>query len=342
MHDLNKDALGVWNALKPMIDDEIKERTRGAVQRRKAKVTTAPSLTTNTIGVTEAFGPEMFIPFVSNLASATVGDYVWIEYMYDASNSFASMFASADDKDKTVAGNLTVGGVLDTAQRRCYATLSSSGWHRVLVFEADSHNQANGYAGMEIGLSIGTTGANNERHDVKFFLISGHIGFLDETSCSKAMYITKIRYTENNGIGNIDIWCDSTSVSAAVDFIVYCNPTKQYQVAPAGLIAVDNSPSGETIKAEYAFVDNTPNRRSYAGKISGYDSISCPYKVCATVKAARASSMTTLIVDAIADSWDGVAYSSRNDNRATVSVADGVGTLTNFTNNAMNYIIETF
>ena len=54
MSDLNKEALDVWGGLKPMIDQEISSRTQGMVQRRKAKVTTAPSLATNTIGVTEA------------------------------------------------------------------------------------------------------------------------------------------------------------------------------------------------------------------------------------------------------------------------------------------------
>lgn len=110
MSDSNKDAIEIWNLLKPMIDSEIQEKTRGMVQRRKMKVTTAPSLVTNTIGVTDPFGQELFIPFVTNLYSATVGDVVWVEYMYGATNMFASCYAAVGEKDYTVAGDLNVVG----------------------------------------------------------------------------------------------------------------------------------------------------------------------------------------------------------------------------------------
>lgn len=92
MPNLNKDALDIWNALRPMIDKEIERRTVGMVQRRKAKVTTAPA--NSLIGVTEAFGPEIFVPYVSSMANAQVGDVVWVEFMYGATNSFVSMYAN--------------------------------------------------------------------------------------------------------------------------------------------------------------------------------------------------------------------------------------------------------
>ena len=92
MPNLNKDALEIWNSLRPMIDKEIERRTRGMVQRRKAKVTTAPN--GSVIGVTEAFGPEISIPYISSMSSAQVGDVVWVEFMYGATNSFVSMYAN--------------------------------------------------------------------------------------------------------------------------------------------------------------------------------------------------------------------------------------------------------
>ena len=92
MPNLNKDALDIWNALRPMIDKEIERRTVGMVQRRKAKVTTAPA--NSLIGVTEAFGPEIFVPYVSSMENAQVGDVVWVEFMYGATNSFVSMYAN--------------------------------------------------------------------------------------------------------------------------------------------------------------------------------------------------------------------------------------------------------
>ena len=110
MPDLNKESLEIWNALKPMIDKEIEQKTRPMLQRRKAKVTTAPSLATNTIGVTEPFTQEIFIPFTTNLISASVGDYIWFEFAYGATNAVATDFASIDDKDFSVAGDLSVIG----------------------------------------------------------------------------------------------------------------------------------------------------------------------------------------------------------------------------------------
>lgn len=77
-----------------MIDKEIENQTRGGVQRRKAKVTTAPSSSTNKVGVTEPFGSEYFVPFLPGVAEAKVGDVVWVEFMYGASNAFVSMYAN--------------------------------------------------------------------------------------------------------------------------------------------------------------------------------------------------------------------------------------------------------
>lgn len=99
MPNLNKDALDIWNALRPMIDKEIERMTKSMVQRRKAKVTTAPSSITKTIGVTEPFGPEMQVPFLPGVATAQVGDVVWVEFMFGASNSFVSMFANISDTE---------------------------------------------------------------------------------------------------------------------------------------------------------------------------------------------------------------------------------------------------
>lgn len=99
MADLNKQSLEIWNAMKPMIDREIEALTRSMVQRRKAKVTTAPSSVTKKIGVTEPFCNEMTVPFLPGVANATVGDVVWVEFMYGASNAFVSMYANISDTE---------------------------------------------------------------------------------------------------------------------------------------------------------------------------------------------------------------------------------------------------
>ena len=255
MSDLNKEALDVWGALKPMIDQEISSRTQGMVQRRKAKVTTAPSLATNTIGVTEAFGDEMFLPFVSNMISAKVGDFVWIEWMYGATNAFVSSFAAVDDK------NLTVAGTLDVVQRRCYATLSSAGWYRVLTYTGASDARALGGNGdiYDFSITRKRDDGNNEVHKITLLNPYNVFKFVDESSASNGHFVTKIRVTSNSTTHTkcVDIYYDSTRVNpVTVDFILHSNPDTQGNCVASGLTAVAASPSGETILAAYDFHAN--------------------------------------------------------------------------------------
>ncbi|MBR3858643.1 MAG: hypothetical protein IKJ18_01300, partial [Bacteroidaceae bacterium] len=237
MSDLNKEALDVWGALKPMIDQEISSRTQGMVQRRKAKVTTAPSLATNTIGVTEAFGDEMFLPFVSNMISAKVGDFVWIEWMYGATNAFVSSFAAVDDK------NLTVAGTLDVVQRRCYATLSSAGWYRVLTYTGASDARALGGNGdiYDFSITRKRDDGNNEVHKITLLNPYNVFKFVDESSASNGHFVTKIRVTSNSTTHTkcVDIYYDSTRVNpVTVDFILHSNPDTQGNCVASGLTAV--------------------------------------------------------------------------------------------------------
>lgn len=132
MPNLNKDALDIWNALRPMIDKEIERRTMGMVQRRKAKVTTAPSSITKTIGVKEPFSTEMQVPFLPGVATAQVGDVVWVEYMFGASNAFVSMFANISDtaggggSGGLYAGSPTNGGPANVANAIQYGAVDNT------------------------------------------------------------------------------------------------------------------------------------------------------------------------------------------------------------------------
>lgn len=284
MPDINREASEFWNSLKPMIDEEIKAQTRGMVQRRKMKVTTAPSLNTNKIGVTEPFGTEMFIPFTTNLISATVGDVVWVEFMYGLTNAFASMFASADEKDWDIAGNLsvvgnagiggnlgvsgstslqntTVNGVLDITPRRCYAELSSAGWHRVFGCGWSS--------GSSIKISIGVNAA--EYHDVDLIF---NTGTSFEFSCevskgSSSLLIDKIRawLDQSNNYVYIDL---HQSISNSSPIMVMFSPKGDVvrrellgvswaKMQTYDFVDVDDSPAVGSLAAEHGFsVNNTP------------------------------------------------------------------------------------
>lgn len=248
MSDLNKEALDVWGGLKPMIDQEISSRTQGMVQRRKAKVTTAPSLATNTIGVTEAFGDEMFLPFVSNMISAKVGDFVWIEWMYGATNAFVSSFAAVDDK------NITVAGTLDVVQRRCSATLSSAGWYRVLKTADVSGTIINFYIGRPYGSH------QAETHKVSFHVVGGgKSAFVEETSDSNSLFVNKIRCTYGGGYMYFDVHYSTSSYTneVLVYFDVYGKGQANGTSVSMGLTNVADSPSGETVLKEYSFSGNT-------------------------------------------------------------------------------------
>ena len=275
MADLNKEALDIWGSLKPMIDEEIASRTQGMVQRRKAKVTTAPSLVTNTIGVTEAFGQEIFLPFVTNIASAKVGDFVWIEWMYGASNAFVSCFAAVDDK------NLTVAGTVDVVQRRCYATLSSTGWKRVMQVEWSADVESTGLDGLMTDFYIVRRGQTGYAEDHKITLVSHRVdsfAFVDETSYSGYQVIDKIRCTKVGKYNYVDIHYTGTSDDVSVHFYPYASSLARVQgITSMNLANVADAPSGEAVVTTYSFNANgtgdvtvngvldVVNRRCYRG-----------------------------------------------------------------------------
>lgn len=248
MADLNKESLAFWNSIKPMIDEEIKNQTRGMVQRRRAKVTTAPSLATGLIGVTEPFVTEYFIPFNTNLSTASVGDQVWVEYMYGASNAFASMFASADTK------NAVVGGTLDIVGRRAFATVSSDGWYRVCRYD----NLA-GPDGMFLKIYIGkssTAGTLGECHEITLYVCYGFHFALENsiTSSAGSQEIDKIRCTGENNSFYVDVHYNASSENIIrVDFQRFGAGDGKL-LHPMGLESVDDSPSGETVFAVHDFI----------------------------------------------------------------------------------------
>lgn len=83
------ESVKIWKALKVMVDEEINRLTKDCVRRKKYTVTTAYDSTSQTIGVTEAFGEELFIPCLSTLSAVEVGTSVWCEWCYSASNMIA-------------------------------------------------------------------------------------------------------------------------------------------------------------------------------------------------------------------------------------------------------------
>lgn len=171
------------------------------------------------------------------------------------------------------AYNATVNGVLDVTKRRCYNTLSSAGWYRVLTFNSDSANHSNGYAGSTIDFNIGYKG-QNETHKISLHIVNGNIKFDCENSVSYSQLIDKIRYTKNGAVGNVDLHILGECPGLYVDFIVHDQPAKQYQYVAANLVGVDPSPSGETIVTEHTFSSTAYSKTvSAEGTANGWDYI---------------------------------------------------------------------
>ena len=190
-------------------------------------------------------------------------------------------------------------------------------------------------------------GINNqtEEHEIKYVSGSHAYQFVDEISVSSTtLWIDKIRSNFNSGADYcaIDIHFIGTSATNVTgQFDVAVDPDGQQYFTPEPIQSVADAPAGETVLTTYSFQDNTPNRRTYIGVIAANSSISVGFSTLATAKAARGANSVTC-VDAIADTWGGVSYSSRMDTLATVTSSGNVVTITNRTAGVMNYIIETY
>ena len=80
----DNEAVKIANAFKPFWKKWTKEWNRNCVRSKKMTVTTAPSILSGLIGVTDAFSDtECMIPFQMNVSNAQVGDTVWVKWMYD-------------------------------------------------------------------------------------------------------------------------------------------------------------------------------------------------------------------------------------------------------------------
>ena len=96
----DNEAVKIVNALKPFVKKWFDEWGRSCIRCKKMTVTTAPS--NGVIGVTDAFSEtEIFIPYMSNLSSASVGSVVWCKW---TSNNMQTLYADS------IVGDMSSGG----------------------------------------------------------------------------------------------------------------------------------------------------------------------------------------------------------------------------------------
>lgn len=169
-------------------------------------------------------------------------------------------FCTEFNGDVNTTGDLTVGGVLDVATRRCYATLSGVGWYRVITNSGSRIAATSFIANIRITRAYNST--DNELHEIKLKGVYDNVEFAEEVSKSKALGITKIRYTYDSNNGYVDIYYSlSVANTVNVDLDVFTQQTLKSSWAAARMQSVVPSPSGETVLTEYTFAANTEYTR---------------------------------------------------------------------------------
>ena len=182
-----------------------------------------------------------------------------VERNYIGQGRFSTYDTTGQEVDRVSQGgsffgsDVTFNGVLDVTQRRCYATLSSAGWYRVLT--------TNDISGTVIDFTIGRPyGANPaEAHKISFFIVGGgKSSFTSETSISNTLGVDKIRATYGGGKIYFDVhYALSTSNQVLVYFDVKGKGQENGSTVANSLQSVADAPSGETVLTTYEFKANT-------------------------------------------------------------------------------------
>lgn len=84
MYDDTNEALKIQSLLTPMIKQIIKNETSNCVKRKIMTITSLPS--NNKVGVSEAYGNEIKLPYASTL-TFSIGDNVIIEWFHSLNNA---------------------------------------------------------------------------------------------------------------------------------------------------------------------------------------------------------------------------------------------------------------
>ena len=86
MNDVKK----FWKPLEKKISALVEQQTKSCIRAKKMNVTEAPNGTT--LGVAEAFGPTIQIPYSSALSSVTVGAGVWCVWTAGDASTLVAMW----------------------------------------------------------------------------------------------------------------------------------------------------------------------------------------------------------------------------------------------------------
>lgn len=105
-------SLKIWNAIEPLVNRKIEEQTRNCQRMKSMAVSTAYNAQTGVVGVTEAFGKEIFLPVISTIdvGKLTVGANVWVSMPYSSmSNAIVVMMGDGDNGNMAATAEMTAG-----------------------------------------------------------------------------------------------------------------------------------------------------------------------------------------------------------------------------------------
>lgn len=105
-------SLKIWNAIEPLVNRKIEEQTRNCQRMKSMTVSTAYNAQTGVVGVTEAFGKEIFLPVISTIDAGklTVGANVWVSMPYSSmSNAIVVMMGDGDNGNMAATAEMTAG-----------------------------------------------------------------------------------------------------------------------------------------------------------------------------------------------------------------------------------------
>jgi len=87
------EAVAIASALRPTVDEWERESSRSCVRAKKMTVASAYDGDTMTIGVREAFTPDiMSIPCMPDLSTVSVGDTIWVLWLYGDKSTMVAMW----------------------------------------------------------------------------------------------------------------------------------------------------------------------------------------------------------------------------------------------------------
>jgi hypothetical protein len=149
--------------------------------------------------------------------------------------------------NNSITGDVSINGVLDLTQRRCSATLSSSGWYRVL--------KSVNVSGSIIHVSV-CVAEVAEVHEIDFCVSGTLTKFTNEASVGNHSFVDKIRFTTADTLLYIDVhYNSSSSKTANINFEAF-GYAQLGNTTVESLQSVADSPSGETVVKTHNFSSN--------------------------------------------------------------------------------------